>query len=217
MQSSINNDKARKRQADEGHTMTAQNLITFIRENLRDTNDQNYRFSDTLLLQFINQAQVYASARFYLPVAVYQKTLTKSDDLIILPSVNLRIIKALFKGKSIDILTPHSIKITPTKPTLIFIDLQVYQLLPFSTGELILHYVPSVAINDINDEIALSDIFVDLLTYYVCKRATQIETNANNLQRVEFYNSLIKGEEIRLTQIISQNNSTLTQTPFQSV
>lgn len=199
--------------------MKAKDLLVYIRENLRDTNPEAQRINDALLLGFINQSQNYISSTFNLPVAIYQKELTHNDDLIHLPTLNLKIINALLDNAKLNILSPQAIQgTTPQTPTLVFIDFQIYQLIPFKSGELIIYYVPSLAIQTPEQEIALSDIFVDLLTYYVCKRAAQIETNANSLQRIQFYDSLIKGEKERLTQIIAQNNANATlQTPYKLV
>ncbi|MCI7710366.1 MAG: hypothetical protein MSL80_01695 [Helicobacter sp.] len=193
--------------------MTAKEVLYFVRENLRDTK-QPYRFSDELLLGFLNQEQNHISHLFNLPISVHRQDITPQNSDIILPSVALKILKALCNNQPLAINTLQSLK--PHDISLIFIDLQVYELSKKISGFIEIFYVPSTP-NTIDSTLALSDIFLDLLTYHICKRATQIETNTNNLQRVQFYDSLIKGEEDRLAKIISSINSNKILTPYRKV
>lgn len=193
--------------------MTAKEVLYFVRENLRDTK-QPYRFSDELLLGFLNQEQNHISHLFNLPISVHRQDITPQNSDIILPSIALKILKALCNNQPLAINTLQSLK--PHDISLIFIDLQVYELSKKISGFIEIFYVPSTP-NTIDSTLALSDIFLDLLTYHICKRATQIETNTNNLQRVQFYDSLIKGEEDRLAKIISSINSNKILTPYRKV
>lgn len=193
--------------------MTAKEVLYFVRENLRDTK-QPYRFSDELLLGFLNQEQNHISHLFNLPISVHRQDITPQNSDIILPSIALKILKALCNNQPLVINTLQSLK--PHDISLIFIDLQVYELSKKISGFIEIFYVPSTP-NTIDSTLALSDIFLDLLTYHICKRATQIETNTNNLQRVQFYDSLIKGEEDRLAKIISSINSNKILTPYRKV
>lgn len=193
--------------------MTAKEVLYFVRENLRDTK-QPYRFSDELLLAFLNQEQNHISHLFNLPISVHRQDITPQNSDIILPSVALKILKALCNNQPLAINTLQSLK--PHDISLIFIDLQVYELSKKISGFIEIFYVPSTP-NTIDSTLALSDIFLDLLTYHICKRATSIETNTNNLQRVQFYDSLIKGEEDRLAKIISSINSNKILTPYRKV
>ena len=193
--------------------MTAKEVLYFVRENLRDTK-QPYRFSDELLLGFLNQEQNHISHLFNLPISVHRQDITPQNSDIILPNIALKILKALCNNQPLAINTLQSLK--PHDISLIFIDLQVYELSKKISGFIEIFYVPSNP-NTIDSTLALSDIFLDLLTYHICKRATQIETNTNNLQRVQFYDSLIKGEEDRLAKIISSINSNKILTPYRKV
>lgn len=193
--------------------MTAKEVLYFVRENLRDTK-QPYRFSDELLLGFLNQEQNHISHLFNLPISVHRQDITPQNSDIILPSVALKILKALCNNQPLAINTLQSLK--PHDISLIFIDLQVYELSKKISGFIEIFYVPSTP-NTIDSTLALSDIFLDLLTYHICKRATSIETNTNNLQRVQFYDLLIKGEEDRLAKIISSINSNKILTPYRKV
>ena len=193
--------------------MTAKEVLYFVRENLRDTK-QPYRFSDELLLGFLNQEQNHISHLFNLPISVHRQDITPQNSDIILPSIALKILKALCNNQPLAINTLQSLK--PHDISLIFIDLQVYKLSKKISGFIEIFYVPSTP-NTIDSTLALSDIFLDLLTYHICKRATSIETNTNNLQRVQFYDSLIKGEEDRLAKIISSINSNKILTPYRKV
>ena len=193
--------------------MTAKEVLYFVRENIRDTK-QPYRFSDELLLGFLNQEQNHISHLFNLPISVHRQDITPQNSDIILPSIALKILKALCNNQPLAINTLQSLK--PHDISLIFIDLQVYELSKKISGFIEIFYVPSTP-NTIDSTLALSDIFLDLLTYHICKRATQIETNTNNLQRVQFYDSLIKGEEDRLAKIISSINSNKILTPYRKV
>lgn len=193
--------------------MTAKEVLYFVRENLRDTK-QPYRFSDELLLGFLNQEQNHISHLFNLPISVHRQDITPQNSDIILPNIALKILKALCNNQPLAINTLQSLK--PHDISLIFIDLQVYELSKKISGFIEIFYVPSTP-NTIDSTLALSDIFLDLLTYHICKRATQIETNTNNLQRVQFYDSLIKGEEDRLAKIISSINSNKILTPYRKV
>ena len=193
--------------------MTSKEVLYFVRENLRDTK-QPYRFSDELLLGFLNQEQNHISHLFNLPISVHRQDITPQNSDIILPSIALKILKALCNNQPLAINTLQSLK--PHDISLIFIDLQVYELSKKISGFIEIFYVPSTP-NTIDSTLALSDIFLDLLTYHICKRATSIETNTNNLQRVQFYDSLIKGEEDRLAKIISSINSNKILTPYRKV
>ena len=193
--------------------MTAKEVLYFVRENLRDTK-QPYRFSDELLLGFLNQEQNHISHLFNLPISVHRQDITPQNSDIILPSIALKILKALCNNQPLAINTLQSLK--PHDISLIFIDLQVYELSKKISGFIEIFYVPSTP-NTIDSTLALSDIFLDLLTYHICKRATSIETNTTNLQRVQFYDSLIKGEEDRLAKIISSINSNKILTPYRKV
>ena len=120
--------------------MTAKEVLYFVRENLRDTK-QPYRFSDELLLGFLNQEQNHISHLFNLPISVHRQDITPQNSDIILPSIALKILKALFNNQPLAINTLQSLK--PHDISLIFIDLQVYELSKKISGFIEIFYVPS--------------------------------------------------------------------------
>lgn len=193
--------------------MRAKDVIAFARENLRDTKEP-FRFSDELLLAFLNQSQNYISASFKLPIAHFHKEISPNDTAIILPTTPLKILKALHNRKNIEIYTINSLK---NNKGLVFLDLQVYEPYNFSSGLIELFYIPSHPAKNAEQTLALSDIFIDLLTFYVCRRANQVETNAQNLQRVQFYDNFIKSEEERLRRIVSSLSALSPSTSYKIV
>lgn len=197
--------------------MTARDVITLARENLRDTKEP-YRYSDSLLLSFLNQHQNHISRTFELPISAFRKEMTPRDCDVLLPTSSLKILKAFFNTKPLKIYSIESLS-EPKRSELylLFLDMQVFSLSQAREGLLELFYIPATPAQNLDSTLALSDVFVDLLTYYVCKRAFQIEANAQNLQRVQLYDALIKGEEDRIARIVSGNNSNTITTPYRAV
>lgn len=194
--------------------MTPKDVMGFVRENLRDMKEP-YRFSDELLLGFLNQSTNYISAHFKLPIAYFSKEITLNDRSIILPTTPLKILRALHNHRDIEIYTINTLKNNTSG--LVFLDMQAYEPQNIQSGMIEIFYIPSHPAKSLEDTLALSDVFVDLLTFYICRRANQIETNAQNLQRVQFYDTIIKAEEDRLRRIVSGLSALETSTPYKII
>lgn len=194
--------------------MTPKDVLGMTRENLRDTKEP-YRFSDELLLGILNQQQNHISVSFRLPIAVFKQEVSPQDSSVILPTIPLKLLRVTLNNNPLEVCSIYTLN--PSQKALVFVDTQVYELHNVRGGYLEIFYVPSCPAKSLEDTLALSDIFLDLLTFYISKRANQIETNSQNLQRVQFYESLIKGEEDRIRKIISGLNSQLVATPYKIV
>lgn len=182
--------------------ISVKSIISKIRTRLRDDNTEQYRFSDMMLLDALNNAYLDLNYQFKLNVKKYVKEITSEDNIIRTKKMFLSFEKAYLNGVNLTI-KPYDEK-TNTLQISSFSDFQSLIVLPKARANGKLEIYVNEALNlELESLLNSGDFLENALIFSSLISLFQIESNELNLQRVEFYERLYKKECDRLRGLIS--------------
>lgn len=178
-------------------------VLLLLRSRLRDEEYKDYRFSDSELIDYLRNAQNKIISFFGLNLQEF--VFEKGQVEVVLPSECLYFHLAKCGNKKIELVTYKEFLENPPKNLCIYAkNLKTYCLSSKIHEEVKMYLALSCDLRNEEDDLSVGDIFVGLLVLEVMKNILLTETNANNLQKIELYDALIKQERNDLIAILNR-------------
>ncbi|KAA6228840.1 hypothetical protein FMM55_00700 [Campylobacter sp. LR196d] len=175
--------------------MIVNDLLLQLRLRLRDEDFDNFRFSNSFLIETLSLWQNKLLLSFDLNIISQKQNLSEKIDFLKLKFEPLKIIVAKFNNINIKLLPlSTALKRKDNIRVLTQIKHNIYKIMPFSQGLLELFYIPKQSLINEESELIIDDSFKNALIYGVLSDVLQIETSNNNLNKASLYTKLYEKE-----------------------
>lgn len=203
--------------------MDLKNLISQIRARIRDEKEP-FAYGEEILYNAISQEQQHICFAFNQGVSHFAAVvgnfakkdadiLPRIDNEFALPRSACKILGVFLNGKELarNGISNYLSKRAKNKQELALIplSLQTYALYPKeqANGILEIFFIPAQEVNANTKDLMLESLFLDLLVLGCIRNLYQIEANAQNLQRVNFFSQAYNAERDRLYRVVSNLNA----------
>uniref|UniRef100_UPI001F15C8C6 hypothetical protein n=1 Tax=Helicobacter suis TaxID=104628 RepID=UPI001F15C8C6 len=170
-------------------------VLEAIRSRLKDDDYTNLRFSDTELLDMLNNALKALIVEFRLNKR--QSTLEfKNDESIQIDNL-LSILEAYYNNQMIECTQ------IPSNTLSLVVNHNSLSIKPFTSGNLRITYCAHEEITNIEDFMKVPQLAKDALVYSTLSKLLEIPTNENNPNTIAIYKQLLKEAKNTLTLYIN--------------
>ena len=175
--------------------MNADTIIAQVRSRLRDTNYENLTFSDEELLDMLQIVQTKVVSEFDTNIQTTSATLTHAQPNLTLKTPVLKLITASFEGRSVNLqIHAQALRTPPTTATLIALSPTSYTIAPFEEGRLTISANLAPSRCEMHEPLELDSLYHRAVVLGILAAMFEIETNAQNLERVRVYQALYYAE-----------------------
>ncbi|MDL0101288.1 hypothetical protein NYG95_07630 [Campylobacter felis] len=181
-------------------------LMERLRRRLKDEGVY-LKFSDEELLASINQEQNMLISDLEMNVCKFEKKLNENDNVLHLPKLMLKVVVAKLNGVNLPFLNYKAHLKDNNVPTHLmgFSNMQSVAVEPKNKalGRLEVWVNLCVFHRDKEEELFLNDLFVNALLYSLVRNILQAENSELSMQKIAFFDNLLKNELSRIKDIVS--------------
>lgn len=188
--------------------MKLSDVLANLRARLRDDNAALTKTGDSFLTSLVYFWQNQILAEFELNLCEICVNLDEKDE-IELPFEILRVVAIYLNNEPLK-LTSHATAARQRNLNELLVfekSPQIYGLSRKSSGEIALYAVKKAFVKDKDDEMILSDDFINLLVLSVFLDLQKTQASPDNLQKINFYEQVVDKERQRITAFINHKNA----------
>ncbi len=174
-------------------------IISKVRARLNDNNTDNYAFSDSVLIDSLNQAILNITLEFRLNRQITRQVLNQENPFISIHNL-LGIESAKFNNKELEERT-NLMKESGGVVLLILSD--KLSVTPFRDGELEVVFFSYSEVNNILESVSMPRVCLEALVYSTLTNILEIPTNENNYNLIANYKQLLKLAKDNLTNYLN--------------
>ncbi len=174
-------------------------ILSKVRARLNDNRIDHYMFSDSVLIDSLNQAILNITLEFRLNRQITRQVLNQENQFISIHNL-LGIESAKFNNKELEERTNLS-KESGGVELLILSD--KLSVTPFKDGELEVVFFSYNEVNNILESVSMPRVCLEALVYSVLTNLLEIPTNENNYNLIANYKQLLKLSKDNLTNYLN--------------
>ncbi|WRB12072.1 hypothetical protein KVJ86_01035 [Helicobacter pylori] len=174
-------------------------ILSKVRARLNDSHTDNYMFSDSVLIDSLNQAVLNITLEFRLNRQLARQVLDAENQFLSIHNL-LGIESAKFNNKELEERT-NIIKDNDELELLILGDR--LSVIPFKDGELEVVYFSYNEVNNVLESVNMPRVCLEVLIYSVLTNILEIPTNETNFSVLANYKQLLKLAKDNLTNYLS--------------
>ncbi len=174
-------------------------VLSKIRARLNDNRIDNYMFSDSVLIDSLNQAILNITLEFRLNRQITRQVLDNENKFLIIHNL-LGIESAKFNNKELEERTNLS-KESGGVELLILSD--KLSVTPFRDGELEVVFFSYIEVSNVLESVSMPRVCLEALVYSVLTNILEIPTNESNYNLIANYKQLLKLSKDNLTNYLN--------------
>ncbi len=174
-------------------------IISKVRARLNDNRIDHYMFSDSVLIDSLNQAILNITLEFRLNRQITRQVLNQENQFLSIHNL-LGIESAKFNNKELEERTNLS-KESGGVELLILSD--KLSVTPFKDGELEVVFFSYNEVSNVLESVSMPRVCLEALVYSVLTNLLEIPTNENNYNLIANYKQLLKLSKDNLTNYLN--------------
>ncbi len=174
-------------------------ILSKIRARLNDNHIDNYMFSDSVLIDSLNQAILNITLEFRLNRQITRQVLDNENKFLRIHNL-LGIESAKFNNKELEERTNLS-KESGGVELLILSD--KLSVTPFRDGELEVVFFSYIEVSNVLESVSMPRVCLEALVYSVLTNILEIPTNESNYNLIANYKQLLKLSKDNLTNYLN--------------
>ncbi|WP_120939151.1 hypothetical protein [Helicobacter pylori] len=174
-------------------------ILNKVRARLNDNRIDHYMFSDSVLIDSLNQAILNITLEFRLNRQITRQVLNQENQFLIIHNL-LGIESAKFNNKELEERTNLS-KESGEVELLILSD--KLSVTPFKDGELEVVFFSYNEVSNVLESVSMPRVCLEALVYSVLTNLLEIPTNENNYNLIANYKQLLKLAKDNLTNYLN--------------
>ncbi len=174
-------------------------ILSKVRARLNDNRIDHYMFSDSVLIDSLNQAMLNITLEFRLNRQITRQVLDQENQFLSIHNL-LGIESAKFNNKELEERTNLS-KESGGVELLILSD--KLSVTPFKDGELEVVFFSYNEVNNVLESVSMPRVCLEALVYSVLTNLLEIPTNENNYNLIANYKQLLKLAKDNLTNYLN--------------
>ncbi len=174
-------------------------ILSKVRARLNDNHIDNYAFSDSVLIDSLNQAILNITLEFRLNRQITRQVLDQENQFLSIHNL-LGIESAKFNNKELEERTNLSKKSGGVELLILSDKLSVT---PFKDGELEVVFFSYNEVSNVLESVSMPRVCLEALVYSVLTNLLEIPTNENNYNLIANYKQLLKLAKDNLTNYLN--------------